>query len=114
MAKMTLEKFMRQGNNGVLSKDYNTDVQGADVQSPVNDPGFLEYLRSKAGNLEASLGGAMRFAGQIADTVAPNADGSDGFLTPAEIESIIFSIPKIPQVTANFSESNSSSLGFTL
>ena len=81
MAKMTLEKFMRQGNNGVLSKDYNTDVQGADVQSPVNDPGFLEYLRSKAaGNFEASLGGAMRFAGQIADTVAPNADSSDGFL----------------------------------
>ena len=45
MAKMTLEKFMRQGNNGVLSKDYDTDVQGADVQSPVNDPSFLEYLR---------------------------------------------------------------------
>ena len=81
MAKMTLEKFMRQGNNGVLSKDYDTDVQGADVQSPVNDPGFLEYLRSKAaGNFESSLGGAMRFAGQIADTVAPNSDGSDGFL----------------------------------
>ena len=81
MAKMTLEKFMRQGNNGVLSKDYDTDVQGADVQASVNDPSFLEYLRSKAaGNFESSLGGAMRFAGQIADTVAPNADGSDGFL----------------------------------
>ena len=76
MAKMTLEKFMRQGNNGVLSKDYNTEeLQGADVQSPVDDPGFLEYLRSKAaGNFESSLGGAMRFAGQIADTVAPNSD----------------------------------------
>ena len=81
MAKMTLEKFMRQGNNGVLSKDYDTDVQGADVQASVNDPSFLEYLRSKAaGNLESSLGGAMRFAGQIADTIAPNSDGSDGFL----------------------------------
>ena len=81
MAKMTLEKFMRQGNNGVLSKDYDTDVHGADVQASVNDPGFLEYLRSKAaGNFESSLGGAMRFAGQIADTVAPNSDGSDGFL----------------------------------
>ena len=74
MAKMTLEKFMRQGNNGVLSKDYDRDVQGADVQASVNDHSFLEYLRSKAaGNLEASLGNAMRFVGQIADS-------SDGFL----------------------------------
>ena len=38
---------------------------------------------------------------------------SEGF-APEEIESIIFSIPKIPQVTANFSDVNSSSSGLTL
>ena len=38
----------------------------------------------------------------------------DLHFAPDDIESIIFSIPKIPQVTANFSELNSKSSGFRL